>query len=766
LGTIAALLMLSAGALVPPASLGRDAPVDRFSEARARDIVRQLSEGIGRRVNGTEGYAQAAEFLAAELRKIPGVEVETQQSSGTHTHKMFPSYPFVYQTTNVLGRLPGKTSDSILLDAHFDTLVDSVGAADDAAGVACILELLRVLAREAPLDRTIVVNLNGGEEMGGLGAVAFLKHAWAKEVRAYIYLEALPGGRALLAGAGPGNPWLAKTYAHAVPAPLGNVLAQELTQSGLLPFNGDFTPFHEAGLVGLDIAMVGDAWAVHTQLDRLERLEAGGMQHMGDAALAATRALASSGTRLAPDSERAVYYDILGRWMVAYSMSVGRVLGLVALVAFALFLLRSRRRGLLSLRGVLAACGWNCLGVVTGVLAALLPALALKLILHRSLGWFSKPALVVACFSLPAAAGMLWIHSRWRARALRKMDDDVDRVALTAWMGGLLFWAVWLLLATIRGAGTGYIPFYWVAGGAVGLLVATLYPPARLAGLLVGFIPGATVTIEVATMVIASIVPMAGMTPSNVPTDMVIATLVGLATGLLGVVAFTLPYRTGGLGRAALLCAGLGIVGIAVTALHSPYSAACPKRLMAVQAADAGQSALLIASTGADGMRPLLPIFPDATLALATWPSLDLMMPPFTHTLPAPAPTMPAPRAVVTSDHHDPATDTRQIILHLEGTSPQLRLSIPAKALVGWSVTSNLSAISPTEGRYLLHFEGVPAAGVDIQLTLRGADPVELDLRGIDGAPAAGPDIEALRRRLPDWVTLNSYSYRMARVKI
>ena len=81
-------------------------------------------------------------------------------------------------------------------------------------------------------------------------------------------------------------------------------------------------------------------------------------------------------------------------------------------------------------------------------------------------------------------------------------------------------------------------------------------------------------------------------------------------------------------------------------------------------------------------------------------------------------------------------------------------------------MTSNLSAISPTEGRYLLHFEGVPAAGVDIQLTLRGADPVELDLRGIDGAPAAGPDIEALRRRLPDWVTLNSYSYRVARVKI
>jgi hypothetical protein len=67
---------------------------------------------------------------------------------------------------------------------------------------------------------------------------------------------------------------------------------------------------------------------------------------------------------------------------------------------------------------------------------------------------------------------------------------------------------------------------------------------------------------------------------------------------------------------------------------------------------------------------------------------------------------------------------------------------------------------------YLVHFEGVPASGVDIQLTVRGSHPVEVVLRGIDGAPAAGPDIQALSKRLPDWVTLTSYSYRMARVKI
>ena len=765
LATISAVLVLSAHALVPPAPLGRDAPAERFSEARARDIVRQLTRGIGRRVNGTPGYVQAADYLAAELHKIPGVEVETQQGSGTHIHKLLPSVPRMYWTTNVLGRLPGKTSDAILLNAHFDTLVDSVGAADDAAGVACVLETLRALARSAQLDRTVVVSLNGGEEMGQLGAVAFLQHAWAKDVRAYVYLEALPGGRAALIGAGPGNPWLAMTYARAVRAPLGNVLGQELAQSGLLPFNGDFTEFHQAGLAGLDVAMVGDAWGVHTQLDRLERLEAGGLQHMGDATLAVTRELTSAATRLTPDPKRVVYYDILGATMVAYPISVARWLGLCALVAFAVLLLRARQRRLLSLPGVLAACAWNCLGLVAGVFAALLPALVVKLLFHRSLGWFSQPALVLACFALPAIAGMLFVHSRWRARALRKMDGDVERVALTGWMGGLLFWAFGLLVATLGGAGAGYLAFYWVAGGSVGLLVASLFPRARLAGALLGLVPGAIVTIEVTTLIVIGIVPMAGMAPSYVPTDMVIAVLVGLATGLVGVVTFTLPYRTGGFGKVALVCAVLGIVGIVLTALHAPYSAVRPKRLVAVHAADADKGALLLTSPGPDGTRPLAALFADATPAPAAWPSLEPFAPPFTHLLPAPAPSMQAPRAEVTADAYDATADTRQITLHLYG-SPQIKLSIPAQSLVSWSVGTSLATMVPTNGQYLVGFEGIPADGADIQLTLRGSRPVEVDLRGIDGAPASGADIEALRHRLPDWVTLISYSYRTAHVKI
>ncbi|MBN2573070.1 MAG: M20/M25/M40 family metallo-hydrolase [Deltaproteobacteria bacterium] len=765
-GTIAVVFALSLRALRPPAALDRSAPAERFSEGRAREVVRHLSENIGMRANGTAKHAQAAEYLAAELGKLPDVEVETQQVSDVHTHKLFPLVPFVYRTLNVLGRLPGKSSDAILLDAHFDTLCDSVGAADDAAGVAAILEVLRVLAAGPQLDRTILVNLNGAEEVGLLGAAAFTKHPWAKDVRAYVYLEALPGGKAVLIGAGPGHPWLAKTYARVAPAPLGNVMAQELTQSGLLPFNGDFTPFHEAGLVGLDVAMVGDAWAVHTRLDRLEHLEPGGLQHMGDATLAVTRALASQATSVLPTAERAVYYDLLGHTMLAYSMSVARGLGIVVLVAFALWLARALYLYWVTIQGVLAACAWNCLSVAAGVLAALAPAAVLKLVLHRSLGWFAHPALLIPSYALPAAAAMLYIHHRWRARALRKMVGDERRVELCTWMGGLLFWAFWLLLATVGGVGMGYVPLWWVAGGTAGLLLAGALPRLRLLGMLLALLPGAVVTVEIATLIVASIVPMAGLTPPEAPTDLVIAALVGLATCLVAVVAFTLPCRDGGLGRAAALCAGLGLAGLIATALVPPYTANRPKRLLAAHADDGEKSALLLAGYGPDALRPLLPSLPGASPAPASWPSLGLFLPSFSHMLPAGPPALSAPRAEVTASSYDSAADARQVALHLRSGGPQLRLLVPAAALLAWSVGEKLPARPPVDGKYLIQFEGVPESGVDVRLTLRGWQPVEIELRSIAGAPADASEVRDLAARLPDWVNLTAYSYRLARVKI
>ena len=57
-------------------------------------------------------------------------------------------------------------------------------------------------------------------------------------------------------------------------------------------------------------------------------------------------------------------------------------------------------------------------------------------------------------------------------------------------------------------------------------------------------------------------------------------------------------------------------------------------------------------------------------------------------------------------------------------------------------------------------------SGVDFQLTLRGQEPVEIGLRGIDGAPGSDLTLDTFRARMPEWVTLQNLCYRMARQRI
>jgi hypothetical protein len=333
-------------------------------------------------------------------------------------------------------------------------------------------------------------------------------------------------------------------------------------------------------------------------------------------------------------------------------------------------------------------------------------------------------------------------------------------------MGSLLFWAFWLLLATIGGVGMGYVPLYWVAGGTAGLLLAGAYPRARLLGMLLALAPGAIVTIELATLIVVNIVPMAGLMPPEAPTDLVIPVLVGLSTCLVLVVASTLPYREGGLGRAAALCALLGLVGIVVTALTPPYSASRPKRFVAMHTTDGEQSALLLAGFGPDGIRPLLPFLADAKVAPASWIVRGPFEPPVTHLLPAPPPDMPVPRAEASASSYDSGTDRRRVTLHIHGGSPKQVLQIPAQALLGWSLGEKLPAEPPVEGKYQVNLEGLPEAGVDIELVLRGWQPVEIDLRGIAPAPADAAEVRALAKRLPDWVNLTAQASRLVHVKI
>lgn len=86
---------------------------------------------------------------------------------------------------------------SFLTEPHLPSLC-SPGAADDAASVAILLELIRTFSRSFPSgagSNALVFLFNEGEEEGLDGAHAFItKHRWRDNIRVAIDLEAMGSG--------------------------------------------------------------------------------------------------------------------------------------------------------------------------------------------------------------------------------------------------------------------------------------------------------------------------------------------------------------------------------------------------------------------------------------------------------------------------------------------------------------------------------------------------------------------------------------------
>ncbi len=333
LACLTALILFALEAGKPTAPLAADASLSVFSAERAMPHLFKIAQQP--HPIGTPENAKVRAYLIAELRAL-GLAPEVQSTLGVFKS---PRGLSAGQVNNVLVRLPGTALDhasrkALMLSAHYDSVPQGPGAGDDGASVAAILETLRALKNEMPLQNDLICLFTDGEEVGLLGAEAFVaEHPWAHEVGLALNFEYRGNrGAMLMFETSPGNGRLIEGMAQAVAHPIANSLNYEIYK--LLPNDTDLSSFKRAGIPGLNFSAIEGHTSYHTALDRPELLDKASLQHQGDIMLSLVRHFGSQDLAKLKGGDQ-VYFDFPGYGLVHYPVQA--VLPLTVFTA-ALFL--------------------------------------------------------------------------------------------------------------------------------------------------------------------------------------------------------------------------------------------------------------------------------------------------------------------------------------------------------------------------------------------------------------------------------------------
>ncbi|AED92872.1 Zn-dependent exopeptidases superfamily protein [Arabidopsis thaliana] len=507
-----------------------------FSEIEAIKHVKALTQ-FGPHPVSSDALVHALEYVLAEVEKVKetahwevDVNVDFFESKfGVNrlVGGLFKGKSLVYSDIShiVLRILPKYESDAgdnaILVSSHIDTVFTTGGAGDCSSCVAVMLELARSASQSAHgFKNSIIFLFNTGEEEGLNGAHSFItQHPWSSTVRLAIDLEAMgTGGKSSIFQAGP-SPWAIENFALAAKYPSGQIIGQDLFTSGIIKSATDFQVYKEvAGLSGLDFAFADNTAVYHTKNDKIELIKPGSLQHLGENMLAFLLRVASSSDlpkdktlqgeeRSNPDS--AVYFDVLGKYMIVYRQSLATMLYVsVIMQSILIWVLSVFMGGYPAVVSLILSCLSIILSWIFSVAFSVAVAFILPWISSSPVPFASNPWMVVGLFVSPAILGsisgqhvaFIFLRKKSSNRNSNKMQvsprlrDNLARLEAERWLfkSGFIQWLVLLALGTYYKLGSTYLALVWLVppAFAYGLLEATLSPirlpkPLKLATLLI-----------------------------------------------------------------------------------------------------------------------------------------------------------------------------------------------------------------------------------------------------------------------------------------
>ncbi len=494
-GLAAALAIIAAMSLfLLPAPKSADSDPTGFSADHAKQLIDTFADEP-HSVLHTEAHARSRDEIVTMFKDL-GYQPEIHSdpmplSEATNTSQYSEAGLDALarlNTENIVVRVPGKTDDTMMLTAHYDSAVDfektadgrwdpkpgvSSGAADDGYGVATIIETLRAIKADGRTpERSLLIVITDAEELNLLGAMNEMLHHRADydNVDLIVNIEARgTSGPAVMFETSDTNASATEFFLKNAPRPFATSLMPAVYR--MMPNGTDLSIYLKEGFTGLNFASIGNSENYHTTSDSPAYSDLTSLQHYGDQVLGLARAWSfdQDTPKLTDDQDR-VFFPVFSGFTVHYPATVGVILGVVAIaLTAAATVLQARKVRWSRVAGTAWDLTWRI--VVSAGAAFLVQFGANSLGLLTSLEnntWIYRTVLYLVPTLLAAALITRFL--------LKRRHDGLNREAS---MATLLMFAVSSVLFMILLPGAAYLFVLTTAVLALtGLVPASLRPIA------------------------------------------------------------------------------------------------------------------------------------------------------------------------------------------------------------------------------------------------------------------------------------------------
>lgn len=494
-GLAAALAIIAAMSLfLLPAPKSADSDPTGFSADHAKQLIDTFADEP-HSVLHTEAHARSRDEIVTMFKDL-GYQPEIHSdpmplSEATNTSQYSEAGLDALarlNTENIVVRVPGKTDDTMMLTAHYDSAVDfektadgrwdpkpgvSSGAADDGYGVATVIETLRAIKADGRTpERSLLIVITDAEELNLLGAMNEMLHHRADydNVDLIVNIEARgTSGPAVMFETSDTNASATEFFLKNAPRPFATSLMPAVYR--MMPNGTDLSIYLKEGFTGLNFASIGNSENYHTASDSPAYSDLTSLQHYGDQVLGLARAWSfdQDTPKLTDDQDR-VFFPVFSGFTVHYPATVGVILGVVAIaLTAAATVLQARKVRWSRVAGTAWGLTWRI--VVSAGAAFLVQFGANSLGLLTSLEnntWIYRTVLYLVPTLLAAALITRFL--------LKRRHDGLNREAS---MATLLMFAVSSVLFMILLPGAAYLFVLTTAVLALtGLVPASLRPIA------------------------------------------------------------------------------------------------------------------------------------------------------------------------------------------------------------------------------------------------------------------------------------------------